>query len=382
MLLKLYSIIKFEMSGKAHRVNMITVYSIIFSSLLTLLIWPFMVGARADTAPVDRTNKIFQTLKEEMKFSDSELTRIKEGELTTKLINTDEKQELFLVSVTRINVPESFFLDHYGKDVSIIENLDVKSKGEIIGPPKLSELQDAKLDTKEIEALKECKVGKCGLKVSSEMIDRFQREIDWSQSGYKDKVNGLFQEMLLEYIRAYLSGGDSRLITYEDQSQPLSLEQVLNNILNKTSFLFNHSPALYKYLETFPTGKPDGVKSLIYWTKEDIGANHNVLSVNQIIKFNPNDALLNPVIVSKQIYADHYFEAALGITKVVENTATTVPSVYFLYINRSSIDVLRRDGFLNGTIRRKIESRLVDSINERMKTIKDKIEVLYKAQVG
>ena len=44
--------------------------------------------------------------------------------------------------------------------------------------------------------------------------------------------------------------------------------------------------------------------------------------------------------------------------------------------------MLRRNGFLNGTIRRKIESRLVDSINERMKAIKDKIEVLYKARVG
>jgi hypothetical protein len=107
-----------------------------------------------------------------------------------------------------------------------------------------------------------------------------------------------------------------------------------------------------------------------------------VLSVNQIIKFIPNDSLVNPVIVSKQIYADHYFEAALGITKVVGNMNTDSPSVYLLYINRSSIDVLRRDGLLNGTIRRKIESRLIDSINERMKTIKDKIEVLYKAQVG
>ncbi len=382
MLLKLYSIISLKITGKKYRVDRIAVYSIIFSSFITLLIWPFIVSARADTAPVGRTNKIFQALKEEMKFSDSELSKIEEGDLTTKLINTDEKQELFLVSITRINVPESFFLNHYGKDVSLLENLDVKNKGQIMGPPKLSELQDAKLDTKEIEALKKCKVGKCGLKVSSEMIDRFQNEIDWSQSGYKEKANRLFREMLFEYIKAYLSGGNRHLITYDDQIQPLSLEQVFNNILNRTSFLFNHSPALYKYLETFPIGKPDGVNNLIYWKKEDIGANYNVLSVNQIIKFIPNDPLLNPVIVSKQIYADHYFEAALGITKVVENTATTVPSVYLLYINRSSIDVLRRDGLLNGTIRRKIESRLVDSINERMKTIKDKIEALYKGQVG
>jgi hypothetical protein len=260
--------------------------------------------------------------------------------------------------------------------------LDVQNKGQIVAPPRLSELQDAKLDTKEIEALKDCKVGKCSLKISSEMIDSFQKEIDWSASGYKDKVNRLFQEMLFEYIKAYLSGGNRHLITYDDQLQPLSLEQVFNNILHKTSYLFNHSPALYKYLETFPIGKPDGVNSLIYWTKEDIGANHNVLSVNQIIKFIPKNSLLNPVIVSKQIYADHYFEAALGITKVVENTVTTIPSVYLLYINRSSIDVLRRDGFLNGTIRKKIESRLIDSVNERMKAIKDKIEVLYKGQVG
>jgi len=379
MLLKLYSIIKLKIIGKDCRV---AVYSIIFSFFLTLLIWPFMVTAGADTEPVDHRNKLFQTLREEMKFSDSELSRIKEGDLTTKLTNTDEKQELFLVSITRINVPESFFLEHYGKDISLLENLDVKNKGRITGPLELSELQDVKLDTKEIEALKDCQVGKCKLKVSSEMIDRFRNEIDWSESGYEDKVNRLFQEMLFEYIRAYLSGGNRNLITYYDQPQPISLDQLFNNILNKISYLLDHSPGLYKYLETFPVRKPDGVNSFVYWAKEDIGANYNVLTVNQVIKFVPKDSPLSPVIVSKQIYADHYFEAALGITKVVENTVAPDPSIYLVYFNRSSIDVLRRDGFLNGTIRRKIESRLVGSINERMKAIKDKIEVLYKVQVG
>lgn len=85
-------------------------------------------------------------------------------------------------------------------------------------------------------------------------------------------------------------------------------------------------------------------------------------------------------MASKQIYADHYFEGALGLTVAVPNPETATPSMYLAYLNRSLIDALRRGGIVSETIRKKIQSGLIGSINQRMKTIKEESEALYKAE--
>ena len=146
-------------------------------------------------------------------------------------------------------------------------------------------------------------------------------------------------------------------------------------------FRSKYSPEFYKYLETFPEGKPSGVESYIYWAKEDIGANYHVVSLNHIILLIPDDPTLSPTIASKQIYADHYFEASLRLTTAVENPETATSSMYLLHLNRSRIDALRRNGFLTGTIRSRIQSGLINSMSQRMKAIKEKLEALYQVEI-
>lgn len=218
------------------------------------------------------------------------------------------------------------------------------------------------------------------MKISSKMMERFSNEIDWSQPDYDERANNLFQQMLFAYIQGYLSGGNAALIEYDDQRQPIRLSEEFNDILEEFPYIFKYSPEFYKYLETFPDGKPSGVTNYIYWAKEDIGANYNVVSLNHIILLIPDDPTLSPTIASKQIYADHYFEAALRLTEAVENPETATPSMYLVHLNRSRIDALRRNGFLSGTIRRRIQSGLINSMNQRMKAIKEKLEALYQAK--
>ena len=337
--------------------------------------------AKAETESGIPPQKLFQFLKEDMGFSEEELSTIKQGKLITKLIDADTKDEVSYLSITRIDIPKAFFLKHYGKDINPIETFSVLEMGRFGNPPKLTEIQALKLDPKDIQALKDCKVGKCDMKISSKMMERFRKEIDWSQPDYDERANNLFQQILFAYIQGYLSGGNAALIEYDDQRQPIRLSEEFNDILEEFPYIFKYSPEFYKYLETFPDGKPSGVTNYIYWAKEDIGANYNVVSLNHIILLIPDDPTLSPTIVSKQIYADHYFEASLRLTEAVENPETATPSMYLVHLNRSRIDALLRNGFLTGTIRRRIQGGLINSMNQRMKAIKEKLEALYQAGI-
>jgi hypothetical protein len=353
---------------------------------IVLCVWSFSIclfdiTAKAETKPGIPSQKLFQFLKEDMKFSEKDLSSINQGKLITKLVDGDTKDEVSYISITRIDIPKAFFLNHYGKDVKPIESFSVMEKGRFGNPPQLTEIQNLQLDPKDVRSLKDCKVGKCDMKISSEMMERFNNEVDWSQPDCDERANNLFQRILFAYIQGYLSGGNAALIKYDDQNKPVSLSEEFNDILEESPYMFKYSPEFYKYLETFPDGKPSGVESYIYWAKEDIGANYNVVSLNHIILLIPDDTKLSPTIVSKQIYADHYFEAALRFTVVVESTETTTPSMYLTYLSRSKIDALRRNGFLTATIRSRIQSGLINSMNQRIEAIKERLEALYQSEM-
>ncbi len=381
MSLKFNSFITLIFGGIPCRTSSIAFYIGIVLFILSLSIWWCDITAMAETESGIPPQKLFQFLKEDMRFSEEELSTIKQGKLITKLIDADTKDEVSYLSITRIDIPKVFFLTHYGKDINPIETFSILEMGRFGNPPKQTEIQDLQLDSKDIQALKDCKVGECDMKISSKMMESFSNQMDWSQPDYDERANKLFQQILFAYIQGYLSGGNAALIEYDDQRQPIRLSEEFNDILEEFPYMFKYSPEFYKYLETFPDGKPSGVGSYIYWSKEDIGANYNVVSLNHIILLIPDDPTLSPTIVSKQIYADHYFEASLRLTTAVENPETATSSMYFLHLNRSRIDALRRNGFLTGTIRSRIQSGLINSMSQRMKAIKEKLEALYQVEI-
>lgn len=383
MLFKFKNIIPLMFRDTASRTFKIALCCTIALCALSPLLWWFdMMTAKAASTSETSPKNLFQFLKQDMKFSEEELSAARQGKLITKLIGTAVKEEIVVFSITRLDIPRESFLKHYGKDVDLIETSSVLKMGLLGDPPKLTEIQGLKLDPKDMQAIKDCKVGECDIKLSSKMMERFRKEIDWSKPDYEERVNNLFQQMLFGYIQVYLSGGNAALIEYDDQRNPVHLSEEFGDLLQESPYLYKYVPQFYKYLEKFPKGKPSGVKNHIYWAKEDIGTKHNVVILNHLMVYIPDDPVRNPGlgVASKQIYADHYFEGALGLTAAVENPETATPSMYLAYLNRSLIDALRRGGIMSGTIRKKIQSGLIGSINQRMKTIKEKSEALYKAE--
>ena len=57
------------------------------------------------------------------------------------------------------------------------------------------------------------------------------------------------------------------------------------------------------------------------------------------------------VVISKLLYATHYFEAGLGLTLMIDDPEGNNEGFYLIYINRSRIDRLRKiPGFLAGKL--------------------------------
>jgi hypothetical protein len=82
------------------------------------------------------------------------------------------------------------------------------------------------------------------------------------------------------------------------------------------------------------------------------------------------------IIGSKGIYANHYFEASLGLTSFIQSAHANPPRTYLIYVNRSRTDALR--GMFAGLKRSLIGGRLRDGAKKSMEMIKKKLETDHR----
>ena len=259
MLFKLKSIIALMLRDRVSRTLRIALCCAAVLSALTLLLWQYdMTTARAEDASKVPPKNLFQFLKHDMKFSEEELSAVRQGKLITKLIDTDTKEEIAIFSITRLDILRESFLKHYGKDVDLIETSSVLKMGLIGDPPKLTDIKGLKLDPKDIQAIKGCKAGDCDIKLSSKMMELFHKEIDWTKPDYEERVNQLFRQMLIEYTQVYLSGGNSALIKYDDQRNPVHLSKEFSETLQESPYLYEYVP---EFSRRFPKESRQGLKT-------------------------------------------------------------------------------------------------------------------------
>jgi len=322
-------------------------------------------------------NELSDFLTTFMKFSDQECRKVFDGQIVAKTVDTEHKAEVLAIGIGHVDVPRSFFIENYGKEIKPLE-IQALIQGKLFSdPPRLSDLENYTLADKDLEALKNCKSADCDIKISEEMIKRFRQEIVREAPDYAEKANLLFREMLVQYMAAYLREGNEAMMAYGDQKYTLNMVSEFQALLASSPYL-SVSPQFYAYLKNFPNDTLPNVKDLFFWMEEDLGLNHSVVSLNHLSFYQPADTGRVALLVNKQLYANHYFEASLGITGLVSEAGVDNRGFYLIYIQRFRIDALRRGGLEGSTIRKKLQSSLPALLKKRMSSIIGIAEELYQ----
>ena len=115
------------------------------------------------------------------------------------------------------------------------------------------------------------------------------------------------------------------------------------------------SPEFYRYLQDFGPSPPAGSEDTLYWSKEDFGVRPVFRISHQVIQ-PVRDAVL---IATNQVYADHYMDAALGVTVAADAGAD---AFYMIAVNRARTRSL--SGFLRRFVRGTVQGRSRDAMRK------------------
>lgn len=241
--------------------------------------------------------------------------------------------------------------------------------GRFSNPPQLEDLAALTLEAGDIEALRRCRPGDCGVKLPAGDLQALRREALKAGAG-SETVNRAFRRAVLGRLQTYLDGGLDALPPLVDRREPSRPAERFAGLLSRTAFLSRHLPELAQALTGAPRPTDAAFERFVYWSKEVFGGKP-VVAVTEVTIARHDDGIRPHLVVAgKGVLATHYVTASLGLTSLVTDGRTG--RRLLVYINRSEIDVL--DGLFGGVARRVLERRLRTDAVDVLRGLKTRLE--------
>jgi hypothetical protein len=235
-------------------------------------------------------------------------------------------------------------------------NRYVLATGRFSMPPRIEDLEGLTLDDEDLEDIRRCRPGHCGVKLTADEIAEFQRTIAAAGSHWQPAVEATFRALMVRRARAYAVGGHNALATYVDHRRPRGVAEAFTSLLNHAPFLRERVPDVVDTALRCPaTSIADG-EGFMYWAKEKLGGKAVISATHvTLVRGEGNGTgALEAMAVSIQVFATHYLDASLAVTAVVRDQRSS--QRFFVYTNRSDVDIL--GGWWGGIARSVIESRV------------------------
>ena len=292
-----------------------------------------------------------KALQEKAAFEETDFAALQLNQPVVRLAPSSDKREIAVAGLVNIRAGAEEFLRSYRESMARKNNAAILEVGTFGAQPALADLASLTLESRDIEDLKECVVGDCEVKLSASMIERFRKEIDWNAADYPIKVTSLFKQMLSDYVRDYRTRGEAALIEYNDKRNEVSLaseQRALSTSSGYINGLLGDSQAGLQLVE-----------DAIVWSKIKFGLKP-VIAVNHVTIYRRAGEVGPQVLIaSKQLYANHYFNASLALTAFV-NVPGSTPGAYLVYENRSRADGL--DGPFGKIKRGVVEKKALEGL--------------------
>ena len=319
-------------------------------------------GPESDIDPAVRA-----VLARELKFSPANLTDLARGKIVKHSIDAHAPGEIAIVGAARVSRSADEFVERVRDIVQFKSGPGVLQIGRFSNPPGLEDLAALTIGKSDLD-LRACRVGDCDIRLPADVIGRFQRDIDWKARDADQRAAALFKDVLLENVRAYLSGGPGRIVQYDDDKRPVRPVDDFAGLMKNSPYIGALVPGLPDHLLSFPASPVAGAEDFLYWSKEKFGLTPFITVTHLTIVAAASGTY---VVASKDVYSSRYFDASLALT--IASGATSTPGAFYLvYANRSRANALK--GAMSGLRRSIVERRVRNTVEENLTLTKQRLE--------
>ncbi|HET9370379.1 MAG TPA: hypothetical protein VFO19_09025 [Vicinamibacterales bacterium] len=307
-------------------------------------------------APPAPRAKVREYVRSQMGFTPSDWNALVRGRAVGRIIETGQGQDVNVFGGVRIAAPPARMIEQIRGIDRLERALGAVQVARFSDPPRLEDLGSLELKEDDFDELRDCRVGDCELQLPARTVERL-RDVDWQRPDARDRAAGIVRELMLERLRAYQAGGLAALEPYADRDPPTPMAPEFLRIVVPSDVPFP-VPALFDYVRRYPQALPAGAEDLFYWNTGEFGVKPTT-RVNHVTIYQPDDAGLRAqglraVVVTRQIFSDHYFSATMEWRTIVEDPEGG-EGFFLLYTTRSRVTGLR--GIIGALLRPSVKGR-------------------------
>ena len=314
----------------------------------------------------DRTDP-FAFVAPSVVVSADDRQRLDRDEVIVRTLAADDRQAAVFVA-TRLHAAPDALVAWTRAITELKRNEHILAIGRFSDPPVLQDLDGLMLDQQDVDDLRTCRPGGCGLKLTADEMARLA--VPAAAAAARDAVQRAFRQVVLDRVRAYRGHGLAGLPALADSRRARRIADGLLTLVDRSPYL-SRLPAAASWLHRYPNGDAPN-DAFLYWSKEAYGSGKPVISVTHVGIFTPAPAAGRPAVLvaSKQLLATHYSNASLGLMMVLRGAAGG-PS-YFGYLNRTELDLL--GGLFGAVARIAVERRMARQVPTLVRGLRARLE--------
>jgi hypothetical protein len=271
-----------------------------------------------------------QGLESEFQFSADDLGRVEAGQAIARMVPTGRTDDVRMVGVVLIKTSAEEFLKAFRDIEHFAVSRDVVRTKRFSSPPLEADLAEFRIaDLKKSELLA-CHPGHCSYKLPAEEMTAIQNGVDWNAPDAAVKAEALIHQRVVLYVNNYRLKGDSALAVYYDTDSPYSVADGLHSLIGKETHIAKVVPQLVRFAAEYPANRPPNTEDFFYWQEAAFGLKHVLRTEHVIVQKLPSgDGDPHYAIISKMLFASHYFRAAVEFQYIHPVRAANRPSICF-----------------------------------------------------
>jgi hypothetical protein len=282
-------------------------------------------------------------------FTDVDFVSLEGGGVVSRIVPRKEDNDAFIVGAVRIAAPAEALIAALQKIETLRNRLPIVQIGRFSTPPRIEDLDGLTFETKDLDALRACRVGDCDLKVGTAAMEA-ARTVDWKASDAYARASHVLKELIVGRVARYLQEGPSGMAVYNDNEIPESTAAEVAKIVGSEPPPPGFTPDFLKHVLDFPASALPGIESFVYWSKEK--TRKTVVSVAHVsIQTIPRDPGPAYAVAMKHLYDSHYFLGEMEFLTLLPEAADK-PRFTLIHVLRARVDPPRSfRGMLLGKMR-------------------------------
>lgn len=282
-------------------------------------------------------------LQQSIGFDTAQMAAVERGEPVVKVLEARDRRDVAIFGIITVPVAREAYVRAFRDFPQSLRTPNRTQLGIFSNPPAAADVASLTISSRDVGEMKNCKPGDCVVKLPATDMRRIHEGINWSAPDVQAQLSTYAQRRLVEYVTDYRARGDSAMVIYDDRGNlNVHASEALAAQLAESPYVFENVPSLRSYLTTYPHQSLPGTDEIFYWSEDVMPRLRPILSVTHLVVYSPPELPRATVIAAKQIYANHYFEAAVELTCLVDRP----PGIYMLVLRRYRFDNLP-GGILN-----------------------------------